>query len=49
MQHITIRINTVDFWTTYLHKGYFQSKLDKVNITTELIIFEIGSDWIGLL
>ena len=29
------------FWTNFVQKGYFQSKTEKVNTTTELCIFEL--------
>ena len=32
----------ITFWTKFAQKGYFRSETEKVNITTEFCMFELG-------
>ena len=35
------KLTILNFWTKFTKDGYFKSKTEKVNITTEFSIFEL--------
>ena len=37
-----LKLTYLIFWTKVIQKGYFQSKTEKVNTTTEFWIFEFS-------
>ena len=37
-----LKLTILNFWTKFAKKWYFQSKKEKVNITTEFCIFELA-------
>ena len=36
-----LKLTILNFWTKFTKDGYFKSKTEKVNITTEFSIFEL--------